>query len=145
MSAVNQDQAPLNSVPTGFEVPRQVRIIPDGPAQPMLPIVEKHGSARALVWPGSGAHMRSMHRISLSRGGVTASLQHPMEAVYYVISGGVDVEDLVANTRQPVGPGGMFLIDPGTSYRISAGSDGSELVGGACPADPTLYDGLWSA
>ncbi len=128
-----------------MEVPRQVRIIPDDPARPMLPIVEKLGSARALVWPGSGAHMRSMHRISLSRGGVTTTLQHPMEAVYYVMSGDVEVEDVGANTRHPVGPGGMFLVDPGTTYRISANSDGSELVGGPCPADPTLYDGLWSA
>lgn len=141
---MKQDQAPLNSS-NGSQIPREVRIIPDDSAQPLLPIVEQQGSARALVWPGAGAHMRSMHRISLGHGGVTASMQHPMEAVYYVISGEVDVEDLVANTRQLVGPGGMFLVDPWTAYRMSASSEGAELVGGPCPADPTLYDALWSA
>jgi mannose-6-phosphate isomerase-like protein (cupin superfamily) len=62
-----------------------------------------------------------------------------MEAVYYVIAGGVGVEDLDAGTEHQVGPGGMFLIDPGTRYRIASALDGSEVVGGPCPADPQLY------
>lgn len=132
-------------MPAGSEVPREVRVIPDDPAATSLPIVEQAGSARALVWPGTGAHMRSMHRISLANGGLTTSLRHPMEAVYYVISGEVDVEDVDTRTRHRVGPGGMFLVDPGTGYRIAASGNGSELVGGPCPADPTLYDGLWTA
>jgi hypothetical protein len=68
-----------------------------------------------------------------------------MEAVYYVISGEVDIEDLDDLARHRVGPGGMFLVDPGTRYRIAAGSDGSELVGGPCPADPALYDSMGTA
>lgn len=107
-----------------------------------LPVIEQAGTARALIWPGVGAHMRSMHRISLRGGGRTISLRHPMEAVYYVITGAVDVEDLDTRTRQKVGTGGMFLVDPSTRYRIESGTDGSELVGGPCPADPRLYDGL---
>ena len=67
-----------------------------------------------------------------------------MEAVYYVISGEVDIEDVDTRARHRVGPGGMFLVDPGTGYRIAANADGSELVGGPCPADPTIYDGLWT-
>ena len=120
-------------------------MIRDDPATPSLAIVECNGSARALVWPGTGAHMRSMHRISLEGGGRTISLRHPMESVYYVISGEVDVEDLDTRANHRVGPGGMFLVDPGTGYRIAAGSDGSELVGGPCPADPVIYDGMWTA
>ena len=135
----------MNSSANGSQVPREIRVIPDDSTLPSLPVVERQGTARALVWPGSGAYMRSMHRISLNRGGVTASMQHPMEAVYYVLSGEVDVEDLDSRTGQVVGPGGMFLVEPGTAYRMSATAAGTELVGGPCPADPTLYDGLWSA
>jgi hypothetical protein len=68
-----------------------------------------------------------------------------MEAVYYVISGEVEVEDIDTRTRHRVGLGGMFLVDPGTAYRIVGTAEGSELVGGPCPADPNLYDGLWMA
>ncbi len=89
--------------------------------------------------------MRSMHRISLSGGGRTISLRHPMEAVYYVISGEVDVEDLDTGTQHRVGPGGMFLVDPGTGYRVSATNDGTEVVGGPCPADPALYERMSTA
>jgi quercetin dioxygenase-like cupin family protein len=120
-------------------------VIRDDPATPSLAIIEHDGNARALVWPGVGAHMRSMHRISLEGGGRTVSLRHPMEAVYYVIRGEVEIEDLDTRAQHRVEPGGMFLVDPGTRYRIAAGSDGSELVGGPCPADPKLYDGMRTA
>ena len=145
LSPVNRDQVPLNSASTGPELPREVRVIRDDPATPSLALIEHDGNARALVWPGTGAHMRSMHRISLEGRGRTVSLRHPMEAVYYVISGEVDIEDLDTRVKHRVEPGGMFLVDPGTGYRIAAGSDGAELVGGPCPADPTLYDGMWTA
>jgi len=136
---------PLNSAPTGPELPREVRVIRDDPTTPTLPIIEQEGIAHALVWPGTGAHLRSMHRISLQSGGRTISLRHPMEAVYYVIGGEVDVEDLDTRTQHRVGPGGMFLVDPGTRYRVSATENGSEVVGGPCPADPALYERMWSA
>lgn len=117
-------------------------MIPDDSESVPMPVIEQHGTASALIWPGAGAHLRSMHRISLREGGSTIPLSHPMEAVYYVIEGLIEVEDLDARTHQQVGSGGMFLIDPGTTYRIAATADGSELVGGPCPADPRLYDGL---
>jgi mannose-6-phosphate isomerase-like protein (cupin superfamily) len=139
---MNEDQVPLNTTESGPTVPREVRVIPDDSETVPLALVEQSGTARALVWPGVGAHMRSMHRISLQRGGRTVPLHHPMEAVYYVIEGGVEVEDLDSRKRQLVGPGGMFLVDPGTMYRIESGANGSELVGGPCPADPRLYHGL---
>jgi mannose-6-phosphate isomerase-like protein (cupin superfamily) len=134
----------LNEVTPEPGLPREVQIIRDDSTTPTLPIIEREGVARALVWPGTGAHMRSMHRISLESGGRTVSLRHPMEAVYYVISGEVDIEDLDTGTRHRVGPGGMFLVDPGTGYRVSA-TDGAEVVGGPCPADPALYEQVGGA
>ena len=62
-----------------------------------------------------------------------------MEAVYYVITGTVEVHDLDENARHQVTTGGMVLVDPGTRYRITAGLEGSEVVGGPAPADPQLY------
>jgi hypothetical protein len=62
-----------------------------------------------------------------------------MEAVYYVFAGSAEVHDLDVNVRQQVIQGGMVLVDPGTRYRIAAGLEGSEIVGGPCPADPQMY------
>jgi len=113
-------------------------VVPDDSTVP-LPIVETEGNAWVLVGPGMGAYLRSMHRISLRPGGRTIPLRHPMEAVYYVIAGTVEIHDLDVDVRHKVLTGGMVLIDPGTRYRIAAGSGGSEVVGGPCPADPRLY------
>jgi quercetin dioxygenase-like cupin family protein len=122
-----------------LEIPREVRVVRDDAETLPLPIVETDGSAWALVWPGMGAHLRSMHRISLRPAGQTIPLRHPMEAVYYVIAGTVEVHDLDLKARHQVVSGGMLLVDPGTRYRITAGPEGSEIVGGPCPADPGLY------
>ena len=113
-------------------------MVRDVPTVP-LPLVETEGNAWALVWPGMGAHLRSMHRISLRPGGRTVEFRHPMEAAYYVISGTVEVHDLDVDLRHKVSTGGMVLVDPRTRYRIAAGLEGSEVVGGPCPADPGLY------
>jgi quercetin dioxygenase-like cupin family protein len=126
---------------SGFDIRREVRVISDDVGSVSLPMVEAAGSARALVWPGTGAHMRSMNRITLRPGGRTVPLRHPMEAVYYVISGAAEVHDLETNQRHRVTAGGMFLVDPGTGYRIETQTDMTEIVGGPCPADPRLYDG----
>ncbi|HET7717733.1 MAG TPA: hypothetical protein VFK86_19070 [Bauldia sp.] len=106
---------------------------------PRLPIVAGKGEAYAVVWPGVGATMRSMHRISLGPGGATVPLRHPMEAVYSVIGGGGAVRDPDTGTSAPLVEGSIFHVEPGTSYLVEAGADGIELVGGPCPADPSLY------
>jgi quercetin dioxygenase-like cupin family protein len=105
----------------------------------MLPLVDGGGSAHAVVWPGVGAEMRSMVRVRLEAGARTVALQHPMEAVYYVIAGsGAAVEP--GNTApQPLVEGSMAHIEPGTTYRFEAGPDGIEIIGGPCPADPALF------
>jgi quercetin dioxygenase-like cupin family protein len=120
-------------------LPEGVRILADDDSCPELEIIEGGGRARAIAWPGVGSHQRSMHRISLSASGVTHQLQHPMESVYYVISGEVTASDLDEGVDHMLVKGSMILIDPGTRYTLSGRGDGAEIVGGPCPPDPGLY------
>jgi quercetin dioxygenase-like cupin family protein len=112
---------------------------------PRLPLVSGEGEAFAVVWPGVGANMRSMHRIRLRAGSATVRMRHPMEAVYYVIAGEGAVRDADNGTSDPVVEGSMIHIEPGTAYVCVAGGAGMELIGGPCPADPELYRGLAEA
>jgi hypothetical protein len=106
---------------------------------PRLPLVAGRGEAYAVVWPGVGAEMRAMHRISLGAGSATVAQRHPMEAVYAVIGGGGTVRDPDTGAAEALTDGAMFHVDPGTAYVVEAGPSGIELVGGPCPADPALY------
>lgn len=118
---------------------RQVRVLDSGDTCPAVPMVDGDGTARAVVWPGVGAEARSMVRLQLRAGAQTVELRHPMEAVYYVIGGSGRTIDTAAKSEQALVEGSMVHIDPGTAYRIAAGPDGIELVGGPCPADPALF------
>jgi len=108
---------------------------------PELAIVDGEGSARAAIWPGMGARLRSMHRISLGRGARTIELTHPSDAVYYVIEGGGSAVDRAAGDESALVEGSMVHVDAGTPYTLVAGGEGMELVGGPCPADDALYEG----
>jgi quercetin dioxygenase-like cupin family protein len=99
------------------------------------------GEARAVVWPGTGASLRSMQRISLGSGSRTHELVHPSEAVYYVIAGSGHVSEPGGQGEEVV-EGSMVLIETGTRYAFVAGAAGMEFVGGPCPADPSLYEGV---
>lgn len=44
--------------------------------------------------------------------------------------------------RQELSAGSVVHISPATSYVFEAGDNGTEIVGGPCPADPSLYDHL---
>src|SRR4051794_5430145 len=105
---------------------------PDGPA---VPVVETGGSARALVWPGNGARLRSMHLISLEPGGRTRPQRHAAEAVYYVIEGGGS-----AGTDEPLEEGSMIHVAAGAEYVLAAGTEGMQVVGGPSPPDASLYE-----
>jgi quercetin dioxygenase-like cupin family protein len=120
----------------------EVRVLGVGEECPALPLVDGEGVARALIWPGIGAHLRSMHRISLAPGARTIPQRHPMEAVYYVLSGGGIVRDPEHPPEQPLVEGAMVHVEPGTAYVLEAGPEGIEILGGPCPADPALYPGL---
>lgn len=120
----------------------EVRVLPDDADCAELPIVESKGRAWAVAWPGVGAHLRSMHRIALEGGGSTIPLRHPMEAVYYLIEGSAVATDVGAAEEHALVRGSMILIDPGTRYRLQAGEDGAQIVGGPCPPDPGMYTHL---
>jgi quercetin dioxygenase-like cupin family protein len=121
---------------------KEVRVLDAGEECPALPIVEGEGMARAVIWPDIGAQLRSMHRISLAPGARTIPQRHPMEAVYYVLSGEGIVRDPEHPPEQPVVEGSMVHIEPGTAYVLEAGPEGIEILGGPCPADPALYADL---
>jgi quercetin dioxygenase-like cupin family protein len=112
---------------------------------PVVPIVEGDGEARAIIWPGMGARDRSMHRVRLAPGARTIPLEHPSEAVWYVVEGAGAVTDDQGGSPQDLDPGSMVHIGAGDGYRIVAGGDGIVFVGGPCPPDPNLYAHLEGA
>jgi quercetin dioxygenase-like cupin family protein len=120
----------------------EVRVLDAGETCPTLPLVDGEGVARAVVWPGVGAQLRSMHRIRLAPGARTIALRHAMEAVYYVMSGDGAVREPEDPTARPLVEGAMVHVEPGTGYVFEAGAAGIEILGGPCPADPALYAGL---
>ena len=121
--------------------PDEIQII-DATEGPVLPIVEGDGHARAVVWPGTGAVLRSIHVISLRAGARTKELRHPSEAVYYVTEGSGEAIDVSGGEARAVRPGSMVHVDAETAYVLRAGEDGVSLVGGPAPPDPALYEGL---
>ncbi len=121
--------------------PDRIRILRDDGYCPDLPIVEGNGWARAVIWPGTGAYLRSLHRISLGPGGRTITLEHPTEAAYYLMKGASTIVGGNGD-RQDLAVGSMVHISPGARYRFGAAGAGAEIVGGPCPADPSLYTHL---
>jgi quercetin dioxygenase-like cupin family protein len=124
-----------------MRAPGEVRVLRAADHGPMLPIIEGEGSARPIVWPGSGAACRTMHRIELAGGSRTIALKHAMEAAYYVIRGDGVVRDPDEGSSEPLVEGSMIFVEPGTAYAFEAGGAGIVLLGGPCPADHTLYQG----
>jgi quercetin dioxygenase-like cupin family protein len=117
----------------------KVIALAEGPA---LEIIEGDGRAHAVIWPGMGAQLRSIHWIELAAGARTIATRHPFEAVYYVVDGTGEALDVDDGEAQPVRPGSMAHVDAGTTYVLAAGEEGMSLVGGPCPADPAVYEGL---
>lgn len=116
-----------------------MRVFNDNPEARPLAITEGPARAWAVVWPEVGAYLRSMHRITLEPGGRTIAMSHPMEAVYYLMAGSAVVEDLDQGISEHLVQGSMFLVDPGTNYRVVSEGRRAEIVGGPCPPDPSLY------
>ena len=106
----------------------------------LLPLVASGGEAVAVVWPGVGSKHRSLHRVLLQPGGYTVDLRHPSESVYYVRSGSATVVDADSGEQQPLVEGSMVHVDPSTAHRFEAGASGTEIVGGPCPPDPSIYE-----
>jgi mannose-6-phosphate isomerase-like protein (cupin superfamily) len=106
---------------------------------PALSIVEGQGHAHAVIWPGMGGELRTIHRIELGAGARTVPLRHPSDAVYYVMHGSGQALDMAEDAAQSLRPGAMAHVDAGTTYVFAAGDGGLSLVGGPAPADRRLY------
>ena len=116
-----------------------VQVLPLRGTGPLLPIVEGDGSARAVIWPGTGATMRSVHLIQLTPSSGTVRLEHRAESVYYVLSGSGTVVGDGPSAVTQLTPGSMVHVGPGTGYRFVADASGLEIFGGPCPCDPAVY------
>ncbi len=107
---------------------------------PEIPIVDGHGNAKVVVWPGMGARHRTFQVINLGENSKTIQFCHPVsDAAYYVIKGQGTVLDLSTGQSQELGEGGMVHIDAKDRYQFVAGAAGMELLGGPCPADASFY------
>ena len=109
---------------------------------PALSIVDGGGSAHAVIWPGMGAQLRSIHRIELAGRARTIEMRHPSEAVYYVMDGTGEAVDVDAGESQRLRRGSMVHVEPGTTYVLTANEGGIAIVGGPSPPDPALYEGV---
>jgi quercetin dioxygenase-like cupin family protein len=132
------------SAPAGRGEGHRVRVLDSGDG-PELSIVASRGAARAIVWPGIGAELRSMTQIVLEANGETFEMTHPGEAVYYVAAGEGEVVDGSRDLAESLVEGSMFHVEPGTPYLLRAGGGGMTLLGGPAPADPALYEGIEEA
>src|SRR5919112_5137452 len=97
-----------------------VQILPSSNA-PQFDLVDGEGSARALVWSGTGARLRAMHVIALGPGAGTISQCHDGEAVYAVLDGGGTIVDESDGSTQELDTGSMVHVERGTPYRFAAG------------------------
>src|SRR6516165_12083014 len=93
-----------------------VQVLPLRGTGPLLPIVEGDGSARAVIWPGTGATMRSIHLIQLTPSSGTVRLEHRAESVYYVLDGSGTVVGDGTSEATPLTHGSMVNVAPGTGY-----------------------------
>lgn len=118
-----------------------VRVIDTASSGAELPIIERNGQARAVLWPENGARFRSFQLISLLEDGSTQPLSHASDCVYYVIAGEGEIVDLASGEASPLTEGTMVHIDAGDSYRLRSAT-GARLLGGPCPPDPALYAAL---
>lgn len=81
-----------------------------------------------------------MHWFSLAPTGRTVRFRHPQaEAVYYILGGAGRVIDEDTGEQRVISGGAVVYVTPGTAYRLEAGPEGLEFVGGPCPPDADLY------
>jgi mannose-6-phosphate isomerase-like protein (cupin superfamily) len=104
-----------------------------------LRLVEGEGEARGLLWPEVGSTQRALNHIRMGPGHRTIPLIHPeSEAVYYVVEGRGELQDLDEGRRWRIEGGKVALVTPATRYRFEAETE-LVVVGGPCPVDRSLY------
>jgi quercetin dioxygenase-like cupin family protein len=100
---------------------------------PALPVIEGMGRCQEMVGPLTGAALRSLYFFELRPLASTVPLHHSDEAVYYVVSGEIQVAHFGRHVAS-VGAGGMLHVRPHQTYTISAVA-GAEFLGGPSPVD----------
>jgi quercetin dioxygenase-like cupin family protein len=113
----------------------EARIISEQLWGPPLDLVEGSGTCREVIGVGSGNSFRSLYRFELPVGSATTRLKHPVEAVYYVVSGSVEVSSSTAEGNRALSMGGMLHVRPFGDYAMQAQED-AVVIGGPCPVDP---------
>lgn len=104
-----------------------------GPDQGLL----DGGSWREIVGPRSGSECRGLYDLQFDADGQSQALTHSSEAAYYLVEGAGTVAHHATGQTQQLTEGSMVHVRPGTPYRL-AGSAGTRLVGGPCPAESSI-------
>ncbi len=121
------------------DVPYEARVVQPTEWAESIALTGEGGACLPIIWPGMGAVERSLHQFRLPSGVSTLVFEHPSEAVYYVISGEIDVMETAVGSSTRIDTGAMFHVEPGTKYRFAGASELAVVIGGPCPADPALY------
>ncbi len=126
-------------------VPYEARVVQPTEWAEAIPLTGEGGVCLPIIWPGMGAVERSLHQFQLPVGVSTLVFEHPSEAVYYVISGEIDVVETAVGSSTRIDTGAMFHVESGTEYRFAGASELAVVIGGPCPADPALYQDKFPA
>ena len=106
-----------------------------------IPLVQG-STARVVVWPGTGATKSVFHYVPYEAGQSSVPHQHPYsEDTFYIVHGEghmVEYKDDKEVSRQPIGPGSVIFVEPGTVHQVVATTPLLN-VGGPCPPDLEFY------
>lgn len=106
-----------------------------------IPLVQG-STARVVVWPGMGATKSCIHYVPYEAGQSSVPHQHPYsEDAFYIVHGEgymVELKDDKEVSRQPIVPGSVVFVEPGTVHQLIATTPLLN-VGGPCPPDLEFY------
>ena len=107
-----------------------------------VPLVQGALSARVVVWPGVGARRASFHYVAYEAGQSSVPHSHPAsEDVFYIVEGEGSMVEYRSGrevSEQPIGPGSVVFVEPGTEHQVRARTP-LVNVGGPCPPDEAFY------
>lgn len=106
-----------------------------------IPLVQG-GAAKVIVWPGTGARLGSLNYCPYLPGQSSVVHAHPKsEDIFYIIEGDGEMVEYcegVEISRQPIRPGSVVQVEPGTEHQVHAFTR-LVNVGGPCPPDLDFY------
>jgi quercetin dioxygenase-like cupin family protein len=103
--------------------------------QPCPGVIEgTAGTCQEILGTRSDNSLRSLYHFNLPAGSATIQLRHPVESVYYVISGSISIS-CATRAGGTLDAGGMLHVPPFGTYAFRAVRD-AVVVGGPCPVDP---------